>query len=468
MSTQQQTKLLRLLETFSAEELRDFKKYLQSPFFNARPECLRLLNALLPGLKSGRTPPEKAALFCRVFPERPFDDHRLRMTMSFLYRQACEYLAIRDFRHRESAFSARQAEVLLQRKQVTAARRHLENALGTLEQSRFENADFLETSYQLYLQAYRQHMAGGEMPDFDLQLLSDRLDEAYLSRKLWQSCFLLSRQIMGKGAYRFDYLEQLIGQLDERSLQQPAIAIYYHCYRSLTRPEAFSNYLHFKKALLEHGHRFPTEELRDLYILAVNFCIRQYNAGNQAFLREQFDLYQEGLDQGYFLVDGELSRYTYQNAATVALVLHELKWLETFIDAYRQYLHPDHRESTYRFNKARLDYTRGDHGTALVELQKTAFRDIHLGLAARILQLKIYFELREFNLLESHLAALRTFLQRKKEFGYHRENYMNTLRFTQRLLDSNPFDKAARAALRQEIEGTKVLAEKEWLLAQIA
>ncbi|GAB4491187.1 MAG: hypothetical protein OHK0019_11010 [Saprospiraceae bacterium] len=48
---------------------------------------------------------------------------------------------------------------------------------------------------------------------------------------------------------------------------------------------------------------------------------------------------------------------------------------------------------------------------------------------------------------------------------YHLENYLNTVNFTQKLLETNLFDKEARAALRREVEATKAVAEKEWLLA---
>jgi hypothetical protein len=44
---------------------------------------------------------------------------------------------------------------------------------------------------------------------------------------------------------------------------------------------------------------------------------------------------------------------------------------------------------------------------------------------------------------------------------------MNTIKLTQRLLDTNPFDKSEKAALREEIEQTKVLAERGWLLDQL-
>ncbi len=51
---------------------------------------------------------------------------------------------------------------------------------------------------------------------------------------------------------------------------------------------------------------------------------------------------------------------------------------------------------------------------------------------------------------------------------YHQENYSNTLYFINRLLKLNPFDKQEKKSLLKEIKQTKILGEKEWLLAQLA
>jgi hypothetical protein len=301
-----------------------------------------------------------------------------------------------------------------------------------------------------------------------LQSLNDQLDTAYLARKLWQSCFLLSHETRGGAPFDYGLLDAVLPLAESHpAFKEPAVVIYYYCYLALTRPDEPGYYARFKQELLRAGPQFPESELRDLYILAINFCIRQYNAGNKDFLREQFDLYREGLEQGFFLTDGELSRYTYQNAATLGLVLHELDWVEHFIHGYRDKLPPALAEGLFSFNLARLEYARMRYGRALQLLQKAEYKDVLVALAAKALQMKIYFEQDDYDLLESHLQAMKTFLQRKKELGYHRENYLNTIRFVRRLLELSPLDKAGRAALLQEIEQTKALAEQEWLMREV-
>ena len=81
--------------------------------------------------------------------------------------------------------------------------------------------------------------------------------------------------------------------------------------------------------------------------------------------------------------------------------------------------------------------------------------------------LKIYFELNETDVLDSFINSFQRYLQRKKGLGYHRENYLNTLQFARRLISLNPFDKAEKTALKNEIELTAAVGEREWLLEQL-
>ena len=462
------TRLLLLLRTFSDAELRALKKFVRSPYFNQRLEVIDLLDFLEKPLKNKRPAPEKEQAFAAVFGKDQFDDHRIRMAMSFLFQLAGQFLAVQDFVGDTPQLRLRQAGLLRQRKLQDHAQQALMESATALLSRPQRNADFHQQLYQFLLEKYRAEAETNPTGPLPLQELSNQLDRAFLSRKLWQSCFMLSHQTVYNTTYDFGLLDAALMHLESAPvLNDPSVAVYYFCYRALTNPDETTYFQQFKQLLLQHNKLFPGDEMRDLYVLAINFCIRRYNAGNPDYLPEQFDFYRDGLAQKYFLVDGALSRYTYLNAATIGLVLHELDWVEQFIRDYRDFVKEPHRESLYSFNLARLEYQRRRLDEALKLLQKAEYKDLLLHLAAKTLQLKIFYELEEFDLLESHLQTLQTFIRRKKDLGYHRENYLNTIRFTRKLLEANLYDKSVRQALREEIEGTKAVAEKEWLLERV-
>jgi hypothetical protein len=112
-----------------------------------------------------------------------------------------------------------------------------------------------------------------------------------------------------------------------------------------------------------------------------------------------------------------------------------------------------------------LEYSRRNYEAAMLLLQKAEYRDILLGLAAKTILMKIYYELDEWETLEAHLSSMKAYLIRKRVMGYHKTNYQNIIKYTKKLMlrEGN----TAVATLREAIEKEDILTEKEWLLAQL-
>ena len=461
----EKSKLAQLLLSFSKEELRDLAKFTATPFFNPRPEAAVLLQLLSKTVLKGKPLPSKTTIFQHLFKKDQFDDHRVRMAMTALLQSTEQYLAVRDFLKDKPAYQLRLSQVMKTRNLSAHANSARQNGQDALEHARIRNADFHYDFYKFKEEKFRVLLNTPNAANANLQELSNELDTAILSRKLWQACFLLSHQARYNAVCDLSFLNQLL-PFAEKNLHLPAISIYYHCYLALTRVSETQHFQAFKQHLLAHDALFPPDELRDLYILAINYCTRRYNEGDPTFLHDLFELYKIGFDQNYFLLDGVLSRFTYLNAATIGLLVQAYDWVEALIKNHQQHLELSHQESLFSFNMARLEYQRGNLGAALQLLQRAEYKETMLALAAKTIQLKIYYESDDFDLLESHLQAISAFIRRKKVMGYHRENYLNLVQFVRKLLEINPLDKKGKQLLRAVVEGTKPLAEKEWLLRQ--
>ncbi len=461
------SKIAQLLRTFSKESLRGLARFASTPFFSQRAEAAILLRVLGKSLLHDKPLPSKEQVFKEVFGHQPFNDHRLRMAMSALLQTTEKYLATIDFLEDKPAFYFRLSRNMRERNLVSAANAALKNGAEALEQLKWRNPQHHYELYKFQEENYRATQHLPQVETLDLQPLSDQLDTAFLSRKLWQACFLLAHQARYNATCDFGLLEHILPAAEKYN-HLPGVSIYYHCYRALTEPSENHHFQTFKSQLLEYNDLFPPGELQDLYILAINFCTRRYNEGDLRFLQDQFDLYKIGFDKKYFLSEGELSRFTYLNAATIGMKVREYDWVETLISNYKQYLKPAYQESLFSFNMARLAYQKNNLGTALLLLQRAEYKETMLALAAKTLQMKIYYASEEHDLLDSHLQAITAFIRRKKIMGYHRDNYLNLVQFVRKLLDTSASDKKGRQALREMIEGTKVLAEKEWLLEEIS
>lgn len=462
----EKSKLAQLLLTFSKEELRELAKFAATPFFNPRPEAMALLELLRTTLLSGKPFPNKEQVFRKIFKRETFDDHRVRMAMTALLHITEKYLTIRDFLQEKPAYQLRLSKVIRNRSLPAQANTAWLNGQEALEHNEIRNAEYHYNFYKFEEEKFRATLDSPEAGTADLQALSDQLDAAVLSRKLWQGCFLLAHQVRYNAPCDFEFLNQML-PFAKKHLHLPAVSIYYHCYLALTQAGESQHFQAFKKDLITHDALFPPDELRDLYILAINFCTRRYNEGDHSFLRDQFDLYKIGFDKNYFLADGMLSRFTYLNAATIGLVLQEFVWTEDLIKNHQKHLDAAYQESLFSFNMARLAYHKGNFGESLLLLQRAEYKETMLALAAKTIQLKIYYETDAYDLLESHLQAIAVFIRRKKVMGYHRENYLNLLQFVRKLMELNLFSEKDKRAFREAVKQAKPLAEKEWLLKVI-
>ncbi|MEZ4933158.1 MAG: hypothetical protein R2788_13685 [Saprospiraceae bacterium] len=459
------SRLIELISTFDKKEIREIGQFLASPFFNHR-EDVRQLFALL--AKQEKTPSKEEAADI-LFPDQPFDPQQVRFVMSWLQKQLEDYLVVK------SAFAgAVQTKAMLARcfrergleRHFTIAARAVEEML---ESQPLRNADHYFLSGQLArdtnLAAAKKQRTG----DQHLQQLTDQHDAYYLIEKLRHACLIRSHQAVNKMGYDLGLLHLLLPHIAFSFWEKwPAAEVYYRCFQMLDEPDGRPSFELLKTLLEQHRHIFPDTELRDIYLFAINFSIRQLNGGDVAFAAEAFGLYRVALGKGLLTLDGHLSRFAYRNIVAIGLQMKEFDWVENFLMEQKDNLEAQHREATFSFNFAKLEYERKNFDAAILLLQKADYKDVLLNLAAKTLLLKIFYEQDELRLLDSHLAAMRRFVKRKKIIGYHQENYLNIITLTQKLVEVNRFDKKEMVALRQTIEEKEVLTEREWLLEKVA
>jgi hypothetical protein len=174
--------------------------------------------------------------------------------------------------------------------------------------------------------------------------------------------------------------------------------------------------------LTEKIHVFTHREQRDIYILTINYCIKKLNTGAEHFIREAFETYQKGLKKDVFIENEILSRWTYNNIIILGLKLKEFNWVESFIYDYKKYLDTSTREDSFSFNLAKFYFEKKDYETVMPLLIQTKYDDLLHNLGAKMMLVKMYYELKEFDALENLLESFKTYILRKRDIGYHKEN----------------------------------------------
>lgn len=448
-----------LIRTLTPAEKQEARRWLQSPVHNLRDDLPKLFDALCHDPAPGRE-----AAWAAVFPNTAFDDQEYRLCCSYLLAVLEDWLA---WRHRRR-YAPDHGAVLLAAYRERGLERHFTRRLPrereALERQPWRTPEFYLAQYQLEREFYLQDSRGARLRPKNFQAQDDALTCALLSMKLRQACLSLAHERVFETGYRIAFVEEALQWAQQAPYSEaPAVAVYRDAYLSLVRPDDDAAFRQYRRSIFTHIHTFPPEDQRDLLLLALNACIRHINQGRLLYLQEALELYRLGLEGNLLTEQGYLTPYTYNNIAGIALRLGELDWAAQFVQQYQRQLAPEHREPLYALNAARLAYTRKQYREALRFLLSADYRDFFHQMTARIMQLKIYFETGELDLLAAHLKNTRALLRRRRA-SYHEQNYLNIIRLAEQILRLSPGDAMRRALLRQKIETLEPLTERQWLL----
>jgi hypothetical protein len=456
--------VLTILRALSGPELRSLDKYMASPWF-IQHEAVRGLYGYLRARLRENAPATHSAAWRAELGISPSKAPHIQ---SYLLEAVEDFLAQAQWQDRPAERHLLTVERLRSLQLHAESANMLRYARKRLAAAPGRGSAYLRLQYQMHLEDYVLSGQQGRAKAFNLQELSDAQDAAFICEKLRTGCMALSHQAVRRQPYESGLLAPVLDFLQGHPfLQMPAIAAYYHGYVALQGGE--SSAAHFddlKNLLSDRPERWSPAELNDLYRMAVNFCIRRINQGEEAYYRAIFEIYQSGLAAGALLDNGRLSRWTYNNVVLTALSLREFDWTWRFLHDYAPSLPEDHREAALHFNLARYFFEKEDFQNAMRHLMRMEYDDVLQNLAAKVMLCKIYYLLDESDALENQLDSIQIYIRRKKVLGYHKDNYQAIVRFMRRLVALNPNDPVQKYALRQQIAAAAVLTERDWLLKQ--
>lgn len=459
--------LLRTLRHLPVKDLRAIRQWVRCSVFNKREDVVLLCDHLIENI--GKTTDRNLtpeAMWQAACPDKPFDEKQLRHLTSFLLEEVRQYLAWEEWQNNSKAVQPMLLRALRRRRLDQLFEKAHETAIEQLEEQPIRDAQYHYSKYLFLQEAVEQTSGADRSAKLNLQPLPDELTTFYLSEMLRHACLARVHQSIAGQDYKLELLEAILANAGRKvMLQIPAIAVYYHAYRMLEAPAEDEALEQLKRALFEHERKFPPEEMRVLYLMAINGCIRRMNAGRKTYVREAFELYKVALDRNFLMENGRLSGFTYKNIVRVAAGVGDHEWAEDFLETHKNSLHPRERDNLYHYNLAYLRFRQQDYARAMPLLQQVDLDDVLNNLDARRMLLQTYFQLKEWDALESLLQSFGAYLRRQKNLGYHRTTNENLLLFTKKLLEIDRRDKRAMQAFYDEVSARNDIAEKDWLLA---
>ena len=111
---------------------------------------------------------------------------------------------------------------------------------------------------------------------------------------------------------------------------------------------------------------------------------------------------------------------------------------------------------------------KNNFGRVLEHILHVNYQDSWNALDSKTLQLAAYYELKEYDALESLFQSFKAYLKREKSIPKNRkQNYLNLIKYTDILIRTNRRDKDKIQKLKDEVTHTPGIVSKLWLLQKI-
>lgn len=468
----EKTKLLLLLNSLSAWELRNLEEFLRSPFHNKRDDVLRLFE-FYRAQRDKRNPNfSDAATIRAVWPGKPAKTADFPNLRSYLFKLTEKYLAVEEVFADEFTLKMHLGRAYERLGIGSAFEQTMREARSVLNKKPLRNPQYLRRQFELEYEILDHDISRGRIEENTLSKVVQLLDAHYLAEKLKLACAQIS--FLNYSPEKFD-LEELRAKMNffleeiQRS-SDPAIEVYYHAFLALSEEQY--NPKHFEKVrqlLSDSRDQFTERELGDICRICINYCIKEFNKGNKDYANEGLDLYRSGIEKGYLFVNGRLPRDTYINTAAFGIRLNEYDWVDGFIGDYRYKLAGElrDRENAFAFSLGRLRYEQGNYEEAMPLLASFVTDNPNHFLIAKKMLCKIFYELKEIASLESLLDSMRAYLKRHKMERDLKKHFNLFINLMSQLVNLAPGDKKKAASIRKRLSELKIQADIDWFEEQL-
>ena len=189
------------------------------------------------------------------------------------------------------------------------------------------------------------------------------------------------------------------------------------------------------------------------------------NKGSLNYIQTLFKIYKYGVDNDIWVIDIP----AYRNIAYLSCATGDYKWALEFVENYKSILPKNDQESAYSFTKARTLWYAKDWEGVIRTLRNVEYKDIAYNLLARSYILTCYYELDEYEPLDSLIKSFKVYLRRKRNISKSRKNsYYNFITAIDHLMKASERRDYKRIMKSKEITETIPFASiKDWLTEKI-
>ncbi len=479
-----ESKLVILLKTFTRQEFERFEKFVNSPFFNSSGQMVTLFNFLKKDHPEYKTI-TKESIFSEFYPKEGYKDKKVRDLLSRMLELAQSFLSQLEFEKNKNTSSIFVMNQLIERNLERHFKSRYKESEKKLKDEKVIDENYLYSEYML-MKLNREHVDIFKNVIYEEELSNIVNSEYqlflnYVIHNVLSYTLLFSiRNYSINNVVNLEFSDMVIEFLDKYPRQKYPIITILRAIVDLQSRESekaseldTATYEGLIKNLNEHNETINLDMKRTIYIYLVNYTRLKSLIYNKFFKDEHYRLLKYSIENDLYPKLGNyFSEASYVIVASESLINKDFEWAEKFIEEFKHKLKSDVRENAYTLCMANLHYRKGNYDNALKSLVKVSVDDIYYQLKVKNLQIKIHYELGDYEMCKNVIDSFRHFLGSVKQFPeFVRIRFVNYVNFTSRMvnvwLGGDPKNMVEINREIHEISQEKV-ESKSWLIAQAA
>jgi len=294
------------------------------------------------------------------------------------------------------------------------------------------------------------------------------LDIFYTLTKMSYCNEALLRNKMANEQFDFQdlfWLQSKVPFLKENS-ENPLLQLYYQCIQLSTKVNK-ENLIALTDTILEKAKLLNAEELGVILGFAINYAgFIGRTTNGEDLIKVKYTLHKTGFEKFAFLTNGLLQPQMLVNFAHLCSEVNEPEAILITWEKYQFRIENDFKDSTLSLCMAYEAFAKKEFIKALEHTAKESKREMRIYISRKLLQIRCYYELMDYILLEEERNNLMKYIRNNEE-ALNDIMYYALFNFTQIIRELSKPGATKKLLLKMINQHNFQTVERYWLLNKI-
>ncbi|MBS1519084.1 MAG: hypothetical protein JSS91_13440 [Bacteroidetes bacterium] len=450
--------------------MKEFEKFVYSPFHNNRSEVVRyfeILKKYYPDFTIKEL--TKEFIFSRLYPTSEYRDDVMRRLSSNLLKLGEEFAAYTNFRNDKYRYEKSILDFFRSKGADKFFLRQYEKIKSQIEEQTFRDTEYYYRSGELD-ELFRTFMMKYD-PNYRKVSFKTQIDLQWkyvLSSMMRLYGFAEYEKYFHNKNYELKFKDVLLNLAEDSGfLNSKTVEIYYLLLKLYEGSQTGGDIRKLIETIDDLSECFEKSELFQFYIHLFNYINICKLKSDKDFSSEEFEIARKMSENDLLLHNGKIDPGWFRGIFSKAVNAEELEFAGEFIEKFKNVVDGAESESVVNHVYANLEIQKKNYESALKYLEKAAYLHLNDKWSVKNMYLTIYYELNDY---EGFINTSDSIKHLIKESGQWSDNMIipirNFLNISARLLrkklgeEEISLDEIKHRTLNSNVRARKWLLKK--------